>query len=121
VSAIEDAITKLVQSAPAIDVAIAETLVAELRRVSGDAQPLARSIADVLEHVLGGRVDPGIALPPLAMACNTLAKAIEGTLGVRELEAARYEIDTLRPLPTSSTPIVGPPDVPLTQLRRRQN
>jgi hypothetical protein len=118
VSAIEDAITKLVQSAPAIDVAIAETLVAELRRISGDRESLARSIADVLEHVLAGRIDPGIALPPLAMACSTL---LDAKLSRRELEAARYEIDTLLPLPASSKPTLAAPDVPLTQLRRRSS
>ena len=119
-SVIEDAITSLVQGAPAIDVAIAESLVTALRRIAGDAEPLARSVASVLEHVLAGRVDPGIALPPLAMACNTLQGALDNKLSIRELEAARYEIDTLLPLPAADKPTITAPDVPLARLHRQK-
>ena len=67
-----------------------------------------------------GLVDAGIALPPLAMACATLADGIRGKLGEAALEAARYEIDTLLPLPDKAprAPTLGAPDVPLISLTR---
>ena len=91
-STIEAAITRLVQEAPAIDRAVVGDLLAALR---ADARPLALAIANVLELV-GTKIDPGIALPALATACSTLCdpRATE-----REHEAARYEIDTLLPVP----------------------
>jgi hypothetical protein len=63
-------------------------------------------------------VDPAIALPALAEACATLVAGIEGRVGARELEAARYQIDTLQPVP-DKPPRVATPDVPITQLRKR--
>ncbi len=63
---IEQLITQLVQDAPALDTAIADELVARLSRVGS---PLARSIARVVELVAEQLISPGIALPPLAMAC----------------------------------------------------
>jgi hypothetical protein len=112
---IEQLITELVRAAPACDPAVAGELVARLR---GVASPLARSIADAVEGVTGGRIDAGIALPPLAMACATLAAGERGELGERELEAARYEIDTLLPLP-HGRPVLAAPDVPVSALRKR--
>lgn len=111
----EALITELVQRAPAIDRARIEELVAELRAVGS---PLALSIARVVELVADGIVDAGIALPPLAMACATLADGIRGKLGEPALEAARYEIETLLPVPERAPPVVAP-DVPLGALRRR--
>lgn len=114
---IEQLITELVRAAPACDPAIAGELV---ERLDGIAAPLARSIAQVVALVAARRIDPGIALPPLAMACATLADGVRGRLGDRELEAARYEIETLLPMPArarASAP--ASPDVPLAALRRR--
>ena len=91
--AIETAITELIRDAPAIDPATADELVAGLRD-QGD--PLALAIARVVELVRAGTIDLGIALPPLAMACATLA---DRSLGDREREAARYEVETLLPVP----------------------
>ncbi len=65
-----------------------------------------------------GVVDPAIALPALAEACATLVAGIEGRVGMRELEAARYQIDTLEPVPDKPAPVAAP-DVPLTSLRKR--
>jgi hypothetical protein len=73
----------------------------------------------VLELVAEQLVDPGIALPPLAMACATLAGGVRGTLGERELEAARYEIDTLIPVPDPPGRVVMP-QVPVSALRKRR-
>jgi hypothetical protein len=112
---IEQLITELVRAAPACDPGIAGELVEQLR---GIGSPLARSIARVVELVAEQRVDPGIALPPLAMACATLADGVRGTLGNRELEAARYEIETLLPVPRAA-PAIAAPDVPVSALRKR--
>ena len=111
----EDRITGLVRSAPALDPSDVESLVEELRDVGS---PLALAIARVVELVGEGLVDAGIALPALAMACATLADGLRGRLGDRELEAARFEIETLLPVPDKPPKLVVP-DVPLTSLRRR--
>lgn len=112
---IEQLITALVRAAPAADPVVVDELVEELR---GVGSPLARSIARVVELVAEQLIDPGIALPPLAMACATLADGVRGKLGHRELEAARFEIETLMPLPDRA-PAIAAPDVPLSALRRR--
>ena len=114
ITAIEAAITRLVQEAPALDAALITGLVDELRAVGS---PLALSIARVVELVGEGLVDPGIALPALAMACATLADGVRGTLGPRELEAARNEIETLLPVP-NAPPKLTEPDVLVTSLTR---
>lgn len=114
VERIEQLITELVQAAPACDPAVADELIEHLRRVGS---PLARSIARVVELVTEQLVAPGIALPPLAMACATLADGVRGRLGERELEAARFEIETLMPVP--DRPAIAAPDVPVSALRKR--
>jgi len=111
VTEIEQLATQLVQLAPQLDREVVETLVAKLL---ADGSPLARSIAQVVELV-GAGVDPAIALPALAMACGTLA---DPRLSEREREAARFEIETLLPLPQAA-PKLAAPDVPLSALRRR--
>ena len=122
--------TRLVQQAPDLDEATVAELIEALQR---EASPLALAIARVVElvaeqlppsrdrgeqdlHRRAPRVDPGIALPALAMACTTLE---DTRLGEREREAARYEIETLLPVPDPARPprIAGP-DVPLTALSR---
>ena len=115
VDRIEQLITELVQAAPACDPAVADELIEQLRRVGS---PLARSIARVVELVAEQLVAPGIALPPLAMACATLADGVLGRLGERELEAARYEIETLLPLPEPRRRLIVV-DVPVIDVRRR--
>jgi hypothetical protein len=112
---LEPLITELVQSAPAADPAVVDELVGLLERIGS---PLARSIARVLELAVAQLIAPGVALPPLAMACATLADGIRGRLGDRELEAARYEIETLLPLPDAPSPVRAP-DVPVGALRKR--
>ncbi len=93
---IQALITSLVQRAPVIEHTTVERLVAELRAID---TPLSLAIAAIVELVGDGRVDPGIALPALAMACATLDDVQRGALGEREAEAARYEIETLLPVP----------------------
>ena len=112
---VEELITLLVQSAPASDGAVVDELVTHLHRIGS---PLARSIARVVELVAEQLIAPGIALPPLAMACATLADGVRGKLTDRELEAARFEIETLMPMPDRPPPIAAP-DVPLSALRKR--
>lgn len=101
---IEALITRLVREAPALDTPTIETLVDALAK---DGRPLALAIAKVVTLVGHGRIDAGIALPALAMACTTLCDA---RLTEREHEAARYEIETLLPMPVK-------PDVPVDSLR----
>lgn len=115
---IERGITRLVHDAPALDPAVIAELVGNLRDVGS---PLARSIARVVELVALGRIAQGLALPHLAMSCATLAAGAAGRLTERELEAARYEVDTLLPLPEASPappPPIQLPDVPLVSLTR---
>jgi len=112
---IEQLITQLVRTAPASDAGVVDELVGHLHRVGS---PLARSIARVVELVAEQLIAPGIALPPLAMACATLADGVRGKLGDRELEAARFEIETLMPMPDRPPPVAAP-DVPLASLRKR--
>ena len=116
IDVIEQRITELVQRAPEIDPGVVEDLIAALH---GVGSPLALAIARIVELVAEQLVDPGIALPPLAMACATLAAGVRGALGDRELEAARYEIDTLQPTPDPPARVILP-QVPLTALRRRR-
>jgi hypothetical protein len=115
---IEELITRLVQRAPIVDPAVSDELIERLQRVGS---PLGRSIARVVELVAEQLVDPGIALPALAMACATLADGVRGALGTRELEAARFEIETLMPVPDRPPRVsgIGAPDVPLSSLRKR--
>ena len=112
---IETLITELVQSAPELDAAVIAELTSALRTTGA---PLALAIARVVELVGQRTVDAGIALPALAMACGTLE---DPRLTEREREAARFEIETLLPLPDTSKkpPTLTAPDVPLTSLRRR--
>jgi hypothetical protein len=105
---IELSITRLVQSAPTLDQEVIDTLLVELR---ANGSPLALSIARVVELVGEGLVDPGIALPALASACSTLLHSPTAH------EAARYEIETLLPVPDKAPKLVVP-DVPLTSLSR---
>ena len=112
----EELITDLVQRAPALDGAVVDELIDELR---GWGTKLSLSLARVIELVGDGLIDPGIALPALAMACATLADGLRGRLTDKELEAARFEIETLLPVP-DNRPKLTVPDVPLTKLRRRR-
>jgi hypothetical protein len=117
-AAIERCITQLVREAPTLEAAVTAELTLRLREVGS---PLALSIARVVELVAEGRIAQGIALPHLAMACATLADGVAGRLAERELEAARYEIDTLLPIPGApapAAPAVRIPDVPLISLTR---
>ena len=101
---IEALITRLVREAPALDARAIEDLVNAL---AIDGRPLAMAIAKVVTLVGASRIDAGIALPALAMACTTLCDA---RLTEREREAARYEIETLLPMPVK-------PDVTVDSLR----
>lgn len=120
IETIELLITRLVQDAPVLVRTAVDELVGALRR---DGRPLARSIAKVVELVGEHLVDPGIALPALAMACSTLC---DPRLGEAEREAARFEIETLLPVPDhggSAPPRFVIPDVPVTRLgaKKRTN
>jgi len=108
---IEQLITELVQRAPELAV---ETIAELTAALHANGAPLARSIAQVIELVGQRTIDAGIALPALAMACGTL---VDPRLTEREREAARFEVETLLPLPTTP-PKIAAPDVPVAQLIR---
>jgi hypothetical protein len=112
---IEPAITKLVQQAPDRDPETVSQLVDALRSVGS---PLALAIARIVEYLVEDLVDPGIALPALAEACATLVAGVRGEVDMRVLEAARYQIDTLEPMPDHAPRFVVP-DVPVTKLVRK--
>ena len=113
---IADLATTLVQTAPDLD----PLTVGALRRALDDVgSPLALSISRIVELVAEQLVDPGIALPAIAEACATLEAGIRGEVDDKVLEAARYQIDTLEPVPDRSPQLVAP-DVPLSHVRRRQ-
>ena len=107
--------TRLVQQAPDLEADTLAQLRAELAAVGS---PLALAIARIYELVERDLVDPAIALPALAEACATLVAGIEGRVDERVLEAARYQIDTLEPVPDRPAPPAGT-DVPLTSLRKK--
>jgi hypothetical protein len=111
---VELRVTQLVQSAPDFAPGAIDALIEDLRLIGS---PLALAIARILELIAIQLVDPGIALPPLAMACATLVVGVRGELGERELEAARYEIDTLIPVPDPPRTVVVP-EVPISALSR---
>ena len=112
---IETLSTALVQQAPELDPATLADLRDELQAVGS---PLALTIARIYELVAMDVVDPAIALPALAEACATLVAGIEGRVDERVLEAARYQIDTLEPVPDKPARVAAP-DVPVTSLRKR--
>jgi hypothetical protein len=117
---IERCITRLVQEAPVMDAAVVGELIEQLR---GVGSPLALSIARIVELVDEGLIAPGISLPHLAMSCAALADGVAGRLSARELEAARYEIETLLPVPDGPGIRIDRaslviPDVPATSLSR---
>ncbi|HLL21940.1 MAG TPA: hypothetical protein VK427_07410 [Kofleriaceae bacterium] len=115
--AFEEHLTALVQQAPALDQQVIASIIDELREVGS---PLALSLARVVELVGAGLIDAGIALPALAMAGTTLADGMCGRVDEQALEAARFEIETLLPLPDAAPkpPPLAAPDVPLVSLVR---
>ena len=114
---IERCITRLVREAPVMDAAVVAELIERLRGVGSS---LALSIARIVELVDEGLIAPGVSLPHLAMSCATLADGVAGRLSVRELEAARYEIETLLPVPDGPRMKITVPDVPAFALNRRR-
>jgi hypothetical protein len=113
---IEALATRLVQEAPVLEPSVLDELREALQQVGS---PLALAIARIYEFLGHGLVDPAIALPALAEACATLVMGIEGKVGQRELEAARYQVDTLTPMPDKPKNVHAAPDVPLTSLKRK--
>ena len=113
--AIETLSVRLVQEAPTLDPAVVEALRSELENVGS---PLALTIARIVELVGEGLVDPAVSLPALAEACATLVAGLHGLVDDKVLEAARYQIDTLTPMP-DKPPRVATPDVPIISLKRR--
>jgi hypothetical protein len=105
---IEILITRLVQQAPEL---APETIAQLCDALVDNGTPLALAIRRIVELVAEGLVAQGIALPALAEACATLVASSDP----RVLEAARYQVDTLEPVP--DRPHIAAPDVPLATLR----
>jgi hypothetical protein len=116
IARIEALSVQLVQDAPDLD----GDVIAELRTLlESDGSPLALTISRIVELVHEGLVDPAISLPAIAEACSTLVAGTRGALSASVLEAARYQIDTLTPMP-DKPPRVAAPDVPVIDLVRRR-
>ena len=109
---IDELITRLVREAPELDPAVIDELRAALWQ---HGSPLALAIARVAELVGEQLVDAGIALPALAEACATLGSSTDP----RVLEAARFQIDTLLPVPDRPR-VTEVPDVPVSRVRPRR-
>ena len=109
--AIDALATQLVQQAPDLD---PDTIAALRTGLEQQGSPLALAVSRIVELVAEGLVDPAIALPPIAEACSVLVT----TSDARVLEAMRYQIDTLQPVPDKA-PRIGAPDVPVNRVRRR--
>jgi hypothetical protein len=111
VTSLEDLITRLVREAPALD----PDVVSELRdQLWARGSPLALSIARIVELVGEQLVDPAVALPALAEAIATLEASDDPTV----LEAARFQIDTLQPVPDGARHFTIP-DVSAERLKRK--
>ncbi|HKE14557.1 MAG TPA: response regulator [Kofleriaceae bacterium] len=92
---------------------------------------LALAVERILDRILAGEVVGEVALPYVASACHTLVQAFDALAspdrsGARveglPLEAARYELETLLPVPgraRAAGPTAAAPDVPLASLTRR--
>lgn len=104
----EPLITRLVQEAPELD---PSTITALEEALVANGSPLALSIRRIVELVAEQLVDMSIALPALAEAIATL----ESSRDPRVLEAARYQVETLQPVP--DRPGGAAFDVPLSGLR----
>jgi hypothetical protein len=116
VSDIETLSVRLVQDAPDLD----GDVIAQLRTLlERDGSPLALTISRIVELVHEGLVDPAISLPAIAEACATLVAGTRGLVDAKVLEAARYQIDTLTPMP-DKPPRITTPDVPIIDLTRRR-
>ena len=114
VETIETLSVRLVQEAPVLD----PEVIAGLREALADVgTPLALAISRIVELVGEQLVDASIALPAIAEACATLVAGVQGKLDASVLEAARYQIDTLTPMPDRPPP-PGAPDVPIDSLSR---
>lgn len=117
-SEIERLSTELVQDAPDLHDDTVAALRTNLERIG---TPLALTIARIVELVHEGLVDPAISLPALAEACATCAAGVRGQLDAKVLEAARYQIDTLTPMPDKpKAPELRAPDVKLIDLTRKR-
>ena len=108
---IDSLATQLVQQAPDLDPDTIAALRTELDRIG---TPLALSINRIVELIEEHLVDIAIALPPIAEACSVLVT----TSDPRVLDAMKYQIDTLQPVP-DQPPSIAAPDVPLSSLKRR--
>jgi two-component system chemotaxis sensor kinase CheA len=97
-----------------------------------DVARLALAIERCLDALAAGDIDPGAGLPVIASSSATLRQAIHQLAnpdrsGARveglPLAAARYEIETLLPVPSTGkrpTVSLSPVDVPITSLIRKK-
>jgi hypothetical protein len=119
--ALEAALTELVRAAPgceagqverAASLAVALALHAAVAE-RADAVALGCALEHCLELISTGQVDAGIALPALAMAAHSARSASDAAIA-----AARYEVETLLPVPGQPARPRRGPEVPLSNLLR---
>jgi hypothetical protein len=128
--ALDAALLALVQAAPQgsqaqLSLAAEHALVLALRSAAtttpgsaiaepGELVGLACAMERCLELIGEGLVDPGLALPALAMAAHTARSSFRPAIA-----AARYEIETLLPIPGQASAPRRSLDVPAQSLVRR--
>ncbi len=83
-------------------------------KLLGELTGLACAMELCLELIGEGRVDAGVALPALAMAAHTARSSYAPAVS-----AARYELETLLPIPGKEPAPRTPVDVPAAKLLRR--
>jgi hypothetical protein len=126
--ALDAALLALVQAAPdgsPAQLAGASEHALELALLTAARSPVGAALRDplvdlccamerCLELIGEGRVDPGLALPALAMAAHTARSSFAPAIS-----AARYEIETLLPIPGQAPAPRRSLDVPVQSLVRR--
>lgn len=122
--ALLDACVGLVQRAETLQPADCETtaqLALQCAMVCSDAAAaqLAFAIERICDEIAAGRVAVGISLPSLCAAADQLHVAMMTPMAPTHagLEAARFELDTLLPLPSALPP--APPTIAASALVRR--
>lgn len=105
--------------AVAVGEGVAEEGVAEEKaaKVRGERIGLLCAMERCLELIGDGLVDAGVALPALAMAAHTARSSDSGAAAA--IAAARYEIETLLPVPGSTPSPRKSLDVSVQSLVRR--
>lgn len=117
--ALDAALLELVQRAPACPATLAaraadlalELALGAAAEAQDERVRLFCALERCLELLPEGQVDPGVALPALAMAAHSATSP-----SAAAVRAAVYEVETLLPVPGAPRRAAAGPDVPLGRL-----